>query len=231
MNDRVAAIALPSTLDPVDLAVDNDIVIKTIRYGEIERLFPEDDSETRGYLDAARFVVPSALRRAKARSSEELTADSERIFATWRALQPTDDDVAFAAELEFRAQQIGVQVDLGEAQLAAMALHDRVGRLASGDKRAIAGFERLTDQVPALTALAGRVWCFEQIVRRALSEQNVASFRESVCKDREADTAIAICVSCSSPTAPQWNSVVQGLDSYIGAVRDTASTLLAAPSH
>jgi hypothetical protein len=213
----------------VDRAVDNDILIKAIRYGEVERLFPSDSGEVCGFLDAARFVVKKPLRRAVGRAPADVDADAEALFAAWTPLQPTDAEVERAAEIEFQAQHLGVSVDSGEAQLAAIAMGGRASSLATGDKRAIAGLERIVNVLPDLARLAGRIWCFEQLVRRALGEEDVEPFRESVCRDREADTAITICLRCTSPSVPDLPSVVEGLESYIRAVRESAVRLLASP--
>ena len=68
-----------------------------------------------------------------------------------------------AADLEFRAQTTGLDLDVGESQLCAVLVMRMVPMLLTGDKRAISAIEHLFDLEPRIGWIAGRVYCLEQL--------------------------------------------------------------------
>lgn len=98
--------------------------------------------------------------------------------------------------------------------------------LLTGDKRAITAMERLLDTELRLHDLCGRVRCLEQAFLCVLDRKDSEALRSAVCTEPTVDKALTICFGCSSPTT-QRETVLEGLASYIRALRTTAPRVLA----
>lgn len=208
-----------------EVAVDNDILIKCSCYAlldEVIKLFGGRDSV--GILGAAPFVVRQSLE-ADVRINDPATAlfHWEACRPLMAILEPTDQEVGLAIAIEESAAVLGVPLDSGESQLAAIALLRPVPRIATGDKRAIGALEQLQALVEALSELGERLICLEQLVMAlvpALAHEELAHL---VCREPAVDTALAICCRCATDVAID----MAGLESYVGAIRSEAPTLLA----
>lgn len=213
----------------VDIAVDNDIIIKAACYGLTATLWPEAASTCHlGVLGAARYVVVKRLERASlSGGSERARGDAEALFATATTLEPTSAEVDLATQLEVTAQRMGLSLDAGESQLIAMMVHRGIPVLETGDKRAIASVELLLDEVAAIVTIAGRVRCLEQIVLRCLGEPGTpAAMAQAICAEPDVDKALSICFRCYSP-APEGHAVdLAAIHSYLGKLRASAPRVL-----
>jgi len=142
-------------------------------------------------------------------------------------LEPTAEELQAAANLEYTAQVEGLQLDVGESQLCAIVIARKIEWLVTGDKRAIAALERLLAFRHEIADLTGKLVCLEQLVRRLLADGSGAVMRAAICGEPAVDKALSLCFSCTSATmAPE--SWMEGLTSYVNAVRSTAPTLMAA---
>jgi hypothetical protein len=210
--------------------VDNDVVFKIACYGIVDALLFSyvGDSARVGFLGVARFVLARKLRRSNLRGSlvaaqEALTGCLERC----EELEPTPDEQRLAAEFELAAQRAGLRLDTGESQLCAIAIVRDVPMLLTGDKRAIVAIERLLDGEQRLGPLQGRVHCIEQLAVLALRQSGIDVVCSAVCAEPEVDLVLSICCSCSgSGTAVE--TALEGLDSYIRALRAEAGRVLSA---
>ncbi len=213
----------------VDIAVDNDVIIKAACYGLTATFWPEAASTCHlGVLGAARYVVAKRLERSPLSDrNERARGEAENLLATAITLEPTSGEIGLATRMEVTAQRMGLSLDAGESQLIAMMVHRGIPVLETGDKRAITSVERLLDQVAGLVTIAGRVRCLEQIVLRCLAEAGTsAAITQAICAEPGVDKALSICFRCYSP-APEGHAVdLAAIHSYLGKLRASAPRVL-----
>ena len=205
--------------------LDNDIVLKGVAYGllpEMAIAIPAEQNQC-GVLGTASFVVAQKLRARGL--SEKADALSEHLSAL-RVLEPTDDEVHFASELEVLAHHLPVSLDHGESLLCAIVVTRSIPRFVTGDKRAVVAIENIHVNSGLILWLAGRLVCLEQIFRRMLDNHEPRRIRQLVCALPDVDTALAICFSCTS-TIDDSTSWIAGLESYIADLRGNAPSVLA----
>lgn len=211
------------------IAVDNDIVLKASCYRASSLLWPgTDPADPIGILGEARFVVSKRIPRMELSGSrDDVLGELALILRRASILEPTEDEIALAAEIEARASQSSLQLDSGESQLAAIVVVRGLDLLQTGDKRGIRALEVVLDAIAAMTNLSGRVMCLEQLIRRAVERGSMAELRPSVCRERAVDTAVAMSFACYSPD-PSTGDVLSGLSSYIEDLRREAPRILVA---
>lgn len=183
-----------------------------------------------GILGQSRYVVSKKLRkRPPSRGIEAVIAYLEREFEKLDLIEPSRQEIAAAAELEFAAQQLAVALDSGESLLAAVSASRKILRLLTGDKRAIEALQRLLQQgVATMDQLIGRLVCLEQAILWMLARGVTSTAcRLAVCTDRHVDIALSICFSCASPEIPD-ERCKEGLRAYIESLRAAAPDMLAA---
>lgn len=213
----------------MEVLVDNDILLKAACYGLLDELLSRGRSSAKqlGILGAARFVVTKKIRKRALGKDKDVVI---KLFAAFTdrvtIVEPTADEQVMAADFEFAAQRAGLALDAGESQLCAVFVARALRQLYTGDKRAIHAMEGLLGADARLGSMIGKVVCLEQLVLRAISEDNVSSFRATVCSEPEIDTALTICFSCTSANAP-LEGIIYGLNSYIKDLRTRASQVLA----
>jgi hypothetical protein len=209
-------------------AIDNDILFKGACYGLLNELVATacSDTDTFGTLGSARFVVAKKIEKNKLlrNGAAALTALTQFLNRS-EALEPTEGEQNMAADLELAAQRLGISLDSGESQLCAMLVIRVLPLLLTGDKRAITAMENLIDADNRLTALCGKVRCLEQLVYDALIKGDQLALRGAICSEPEADKALAICFSCKSQSVV-LGSIVEGLQSYVKALRAEATRVL-----
>lgn len=213
-------VASPETSE----VVDNDVLLKAVRYGAVALMWQDGAI---GILGAAPFVVGKRVRKL-AKERPDLEAQLQELLDLSVLLEPADEEVALAAEIELAALRRALPLDSGESQLVAITVTRGIPVLTTGDKRAISAFEALLGEVQWLEALCGRVRCLEQLVLDcARGKGQFEALAAAVCSDREADTTLAICFGCFGGGSAR-NEVEQGLHSYIEALRSHAARVLAA---
>jgi hypothetical protein len=206
-------------------AIDNDVLLKATSYGLLRPLIDAIPASlnTIAVLAVAKFVVRSGLR--KANTSTAFHAVFEDAISKAESLEPTEAERGFAAQLEYRAMRANVALDAGESQLCSIVVTRGIPRLVTGDKRAIEAIGILLDMEPALAEIAGRVICLEQLVRTLLKTSDARVVANAICSRPGVDKALALCFSCTSPElGPE--SWAEGLESYIGAIRQSAPSVL-----
>lgn len=214
--------------DPaVDIAVDNDVLIKAVLYDLAGAFWPPGDIGGRlGVLGVARFVVTGRVRRATD-CPEPALATVSTVLAAATALEPTRGELEMATAVEAAGQRRGLALDAGESQLIAMVIARGIEVLETGDKRAITGLEVLLDEIAELQPVCGRIRCLEQIVARCLDKGVTGdAIAQAICAQPDVDKTLSICCRCYSPP-PQGHTLdPEALDSYITAIRDRAPRLL-----
>jgi hypothetical protein len=213
----------------MNVVVDNDIVYKGLCYGVLHDIVHpyNGTAGSVGVLGAARFVVGKKVQKTRLRRSADLVAQELGRFLSGAVqLEPTDSEQSLAADLESAAQQHDVNLDAGESQLCAIVIERAIPILLTGDKRAITAMERLLDAELRLHGLRGKVRCLEQAVLYVLDQRDLETLRTAICTEPMVDKTLTICFGCSSPSM-QRETVLQGLDSYIRALRAGATRILA----
>lgn len=203
--------------------VDNDVLYKASMYGLAHSLI---DTTPLGALEfhvlgAARFMISKRLaKRPPARGAELALKEFEALFAKLGVLEPTQEEVVLAADLEYLAGQAGQSLDGGESLLCAILIMRAWDLIFTGDKRAITAISTLLSQ-QAYKPLAGKLVCLEQLFLHLLSVGDPAAVRAAVCCEQQADRALTNCFACHSK-APAIEGFFEGLNSYIKAIRTAA---------
>jgi|SRR5271156_1546446 len=211
----------------MNAVLDNDIVHKGVSY----RLLPAitnsyENPRNVGVLGAARYVIRAKIRKGKYRRGvNEVLKDFERMTADLAVLEPTPTEKAMAAALELLAQNRGVNLDVGESQLCAIAIERLIPFLVTGDKRAIIALEILHNLEPKLQRMRGKLVCLEQLVVDLLNSETKEMIREAICGEPETDKSLTICFACASSEASLEN-ISGGLHSYIDDLRTRAINVL-----
>ncbi len=215
----------------VEVAVDNDVLLKAACYGLAIRFWPQaGEVPGVGILGASRFVLAKATERGdRVRDQAGARRALDEFFALTAVLEPSGDELRVAAELERLAQRAGLALDIGESQLAAMLAGRDIAWLDTGDKRAVAALDGLVGHPEAYAALSGRVRCLEQLFLRLLDEApaEFGAIASSVCAEPDVDKTVTICFACLSGGAGSSDAVCEGLQSYVGSLRAAAPRVLA----
>lgn len=155
----------------MDAAVDNDLILKAVCYGLADEFWPEAKVTGLGILGAARYVVSDQIKRGTLnRAYADVRSDLDELLERCEALEPTEAEVALAAEVELCGQELGLALDNGESQLAAIIVSREIPLLETGDKRAIAGLEQVRHRLRVFETLRKRVRCLEQIALRLVGD-------------------------------------------------------------
>lgn len=203
--------------------LDNDVVLKLCSYqSDAELLKATTISEViPALLGVAVFTLRSRIDRSRNIVNREAARRSlAHVISGVRRLEPSIEEIETAAELEQRALEKGLELDTGESQLFAMMLRRNAKVLITGDKRALRALARLE-----IGGTDHRTACLEQLVIAILSITDFHQLRERVCAERMADKAITACFSCHSAD-PKFDTVLEGLRSYIHHLRKEAHSLL-----
>ena len=115
----------------------------------------------------------------------------------------------------------------GESQLCAILILREVPVLLTGDKQAITAMEELLDAHDKLKSVCGRIRCLEQLMARLVEKAGaeIKPLREAICGEPTVDKAMTYSFSCSSESVA-IESVVEGLNSYASAVRQSAVRIM-----
>jgi hypothetical protein len=216
----------------VQAALDNDILLKAACYRLAPRFWPQNaESPTSAVLGSARYVLTHLITRGeRVKDKEAATRALEEFFAGVLVLEPSDHELTAAAELEALAQRAGLELDVGESQLAAIVAAREIPWLDTGDKRAVRGFEALLEQSHTCALLGARIRCLELLLLRTLEEtpEQLDALARAVCAEPDLDKTASICFGCySGDPSPRLQDVRAGLESYIAALRAQARTVLA----
>ena len=106
---------------PIKTAVDNDVILKAVCYGLTSTFWPACTRERVGVLGVARYVITRSIEKADLNGDKAVVqAGLSEFLGDSTVLEPTDDEVQLAAEMEREAQEAGLALDAGESQLCSM---------------------------------------------------------------------------------------------------------------
>jgi hypothetical protein len=148
------------------------------------------------------------------------------MLALLGTLEPSEVEIELAAELTTQAQELGLPLDAGEAQLVAITIIRGLPLLVTGDKRAVKALsELLREQDARRDALRGRLACFEQVIAAVAAHLAPDELRERICAEQEADTSMRLACSCGRE---DWDSdqLLAACESFVEDVRREAGDLL-----
>lgn len=212
----------------MEAAVDNDLILKAVCYGLANEFWPTAKVDGLGILGAARYVVSDQIKRGRLnRDDADVRSDLDELLGRCEALEPTEAEIALAAEVELYGQELGLALDNGESQLAAIIVTREIPLLETGDKRAIAGLEQLGHHLEAFEGLRKRVRCLEQIALRLVGDS--AAFERistAICAEQAVDKSLSVCFGCFGSAPAEPARVLEALDQYVHAVRKTAPEVL-----
>ena len=220
-----------SGVPEVEVAVDNDVLLKAACYGLALSFWGHaGGSPSAGVLGSARFVLRHVVASgSRVRDKDSANRALEEFFAWAAVLEPTDAELNSAAALEQLAQRAGLELDVGESQLAAIVAARGIPFLDTGDKRAVRGLELLAESSHTCAVLSARVRCLEHLLLLALEEHpdELASINAEICAEPDVNKAASICFGCYSDGAADPDEVRTGLNSYFASLRSQAPTVLA----
>mgnify|MGYP001791267384 CR=1 FL=1 len=112
-------------LMPEPCLVDNDVVLKVAAYGLYGAAIGclTHESELPAMLGVGRFVVRRKAAKAnRFRRPDRIATELEALLGSLQVIEPTDDEIELAADLETAARKLDGALDVGEAQLLAVLL-------------------------------------------------------------------------------------------------------------
>ncbi|WP_147407785.1 hypothetical protein [Rhodopseudomonas palustris] len=201
--------------------LDNDIVLKVCVYLAASEFLHTTfaSGAPPAILAVARYTLRSIFSR-KAKYSPEAREMLERILSAVRALEPTEEEIEAAADLEERATAIGLEFDTGESQLVSMAFRREALALLTGDKRAIRALSKIEP-----SSARHRIVCLEQVASQIITTFGLQPLRNNVCSSPQCDRAISICFQCNSPEI-EIDTILCSLRSYTESLRGETAELL-----
>jgi len=212
-------------------AVDTDVLLKVAVYrlaGELVAvLAPFGEPMVLGltHLIAAKQLA----RKRSVRDVEGAQAELAALLGMLGRLEPNDDEIGAAAEFAAVAQERGLPLDAGEAQLAAIVIRRGLPLLVTGDKRAIGALAELMDGAAGREALVGRLACFEQALASVAGLIGAQELRGRICAEPDVDGSMRLACACGRE---DWDpaQIDEACGSFVGDVRKRAGDLLTAGS-
>ena len=192
--------------------VDNDLIEKMARWQCLDHLPPSLSVDHKAVLvlGALRYVVGARLSRTH---GEPVCRPLMEFLDLVSVLEPTENEISLAASIEEISLAEGLDIDVGESQLFAVALMRAETMVATGDKRAVCSCAGIEPNFPEIAGLRGRIISTEQVLARLLGLLDHGAVRARVCADKSADKTAEICFSCSREDVPVAD-VLSALESY-----------------
>ncbi|WP_210258765.1 hypothetical protein [Rhizobium sp. WYCCWR 11152] len=205
--------------------VDNDIALKLCAYASARDLVDlgsaRDHSLT--MLRVARYAIDRRVQKGRGiRDVDNLRREWSVLSAAVDWIEPTSEEIEFAAELEQRALSSNVELDGGESQLFAILIYRMSPLLLTGDKRAIVALESIGHPLPT-----ERVACLEQVIFTLFQRIGADTLRKRICNEPAVDRSLSISFACYSRSRPTSDvSIEEGLTSYVVSLQRSAPTIL-----
>jgi len=210
------------------ILIDNDALLKLARYGlfdetiaMFEYLFGSSSIDVY-ILPTAKYVLLPTRNRLRICQDEESAARLEAFFRTCKLLDARSADPDMLDLLN------DVQnIDPGEAILLAISATNRNTLLITGDKRSLAALCSHDSVTQVSEALAGRVFSMEVLFLYLINDE-FSHIQKCVRDKLDVDKALSIVFGMTIPAS--FDSVQEGLTSYIRHLRSVTGGLLHTPS-
>ncbi|MFA7587865.1 MAG: hypothetical protein WCY11_17005 [Novosphingobium sp.] len=214
------------------VAVDTDVLLKVAAYRMANEFV--DSIAGKGppsILGLTHIIAGKQLmrRRKQLRDVGRAVSELDTLLGICERLEPEDEEIRIAAEFAGMAQDRGLPLDPGEAQLAAIVASRALPLMVTGDKRAISALCQLVEDTPIREVFVGKLACFEQIISAVAGLIGEVAVRERICSEPEMDGAMRLACSCDRAV---WDPVQlsEACSSFVGAVRTEVGDLLAGDS-
>jgi|CXWL01.1.fsa_nt_gi hypothetical protein len=208
---------------PEHVLLDNDVALKVACYSLVNEVIAITTVEGTppAILNVGRYVIRDRLKRASNIADvSRAKAAFEKFLEEVILLEPNDEELAIAADLEAEAGRRDLELDGGESQLLAVLASRACSLLVTGDKRAIAAMALV-----ALDLAANRIGCFEQLMAHVVHAVGIKVVRPLVCGEPRVDRAVTLCFACSRAVV-SLDDVMSGLSSYISHLNQSAPGVL-----
>jgi hypothetical protein len=214
---------------PDGAAIDTDVLLKVSAYRLAAELISAlSFAGTPVALGLTHLIAGKQLARKRGLIDGEGAAlELQLLLGALGRLEPDDQEIELAADLASLAQERGLPLDSGEAQLVAITTIRGLPLLVTGDKRAIAALATLVEGAPMRVALVGRLACFEQALGSIIRLIGERELRTRVCCEPNVDGVMRLACSCGYQ---DWDpaQLQDACASFVGALRSSAGDLLVA---
>jgi hypothetical protein len=208
-------------------AIDTDVLLKASAYRLAAELVATLAAAGKpAALGLTHLIAGRQLaRRRGLKDPAGAQAELQALLAMLSKLEPDEGEVDLAADLAAMAQELGVPLDAGEAQLVAITVRRNLPLLVTGDKRAVGAVAAILPDGDQRAPLVGRIACFEQILESVLETVGAMELRSRICAEPDVDGAMRLACSCGRH---DWDpaQLTEACGSFIRAVRAVAGDLL-----
>jgi hypothetical protein len=200
---------------PVQVLVDNDIVIKLAQFDAFEEalaLLGHAIGEA-GTTKAARFQMGlrNPARRLRLTNGSQPAADRLGAIVGRLAGVETDPaEAALSAQIVKIALEASLDIDAGEAMLLSMLICRGARWFQTGDKRAIRSLPAAEARVPAIVPAKQRIVCLEQIIKGLLAAHGFPWVAARINAAPAADTGITLKLGRAQNDAGRFTTFVNG---------------------
>lgn len=199
--------------------LDNDIVLKTARYGLFNELFQITNGQSNIRILSAikyRFFLNNMTK------SIELSGSDDCYYRLKEFIETTSPLPVEGIEEEI-SKLSGIQnIDSGEILLFAYNLFHHTSVTFTGDKRAIIALTSSASIEDLIPIISGRIYCYEQVMAKKLMLFDFNDIRNKVLSDPNCDKALNCCFQSNKK-----EDVLGGLQSYYNHLNSAAKGLLA----
>lgn len=204
----------------LDIAFDNDVLIKLARLGLLGNVYTLLGDRAVGVLPTAKWVCRNYIP-GHGRAPRELAA----FLGQAVALEPSQSELQLSMTIADAAATGNLPIHGGEAILLAIAARRDIPRLVTGDKRAVIAAEQLRDDLDVIGTLDGRLVALEQLGLALQAAVGDAVLYQKVCADTTVDKSLAVCFGCAVGNRDPA-SHTHALHSYVNDLRRNAPRLL-----
>jgi len=202
--------------------VDNDVIIKIACY-HLDDWFTEAFAGAPALmLKIGSYTARDRVKRSKSIIQKEAAeASLSCLLDKIDKVDPTEEEIELALQMEEAAAELNVEFDTGESQLLAILLIRGGALLLTGDKRAVIAISALE-----ISGAQNRTACLEQLTMHALHAVGAPKLRHAVCSEPKVDKALTNCFGCNAQDVAA-EEISSGLISYISDLRrKSADTLI-----
>jgi hypothetical protein len=206
------------------LLIDNDALLKLARYGLLDEALAIFDCTAAGaiVLASAKYKLLPAKNRLRFCKDEESAARLEAFLRTSNQL-----DAGLADSDLLDVLNAVPKIDAGEALLFAVGATNSNTLVITGDKRSLEALCSHDSVADVSKSLAGRVVSVE-VLFSMLAESQFTFIQERVRAKPDVDQTLNNSFGVTVPA--DFESVKEGLNSYINDLRSKTGTLLYVPS-
>jgi hypothetical protein len=176
----------------VAILIDNDVVIKLAQMDAYADVLAALGVKSKEVGSAPHMLDYMGRKVARVTRSQEEADRLQQILLSITEITITADESLLSAQMMKAILQAHLDMDEGEVLLMAVAIKRSETTLATGDKRALRSLPALAVSVPSLSALMGRIICFEQIIRKLCEKHGLPRVRTAVLTARHADGTITM---------------------------------------